>query len=179
MYPYGARQVGHETLAATIAAGGVVGAAFAGPLAAPAVELVSAALTGAVAAHALHASGEGDQLRRGVHRMTRDARAPLAAHALDLALRARRRDRRALRSAALIVGRVASAHARAVLAHVTLGWSDPLRAIGTAGSVARAALAGADLVHDLRRAAIARDPIAIEGVAMFEQPVNDAEEVAA
>src|SRR5205814_2682593 len=99
------------------------------------------------AVHALEASGDAALLRRGVHRMTRDARAPLAVHAVDFALRARRGDARALRSAAVIVGRCASDHAAAILAHVALGWSHPLRALGmgTVGSAARAALAGADL----------------------------------
>ena len=179
MVPHEARQAGHEALAACVAAGGVVGAAFAGPLGAPAVELVSAALTGAVAAHALRASGDAKLVRRGVHRMMRDPRAPLAVHAVDLALRARRGDPRALRSAAMIVGRVASRHAASILAHVTLGWSDPLRALGTATRVARAALDGADLVFDLKHAAIERDPIAVDSLAMFDHADNDAQEVAA
>jgi hypothetical protein len=181
MVPSDERQAGHETFAAAIAASAAVGAALAGPIGAPAVELVSAALTGAVAIHAL---GDESLVRRGVHRMTRDSDAPLAAHAIDFALRARRGDPRMLRAAAMIVGRCASDHAAAIVAHVAFGWSNPFKSLATAASAARAAVAGADLVRDLTHAAIERDPIVIDSQEMsqemFELAVNDAsQEVAA
>ena len=128
MVPYEAKLVGHEALAATIAAASVVGASLAGPIGTPFVELGSAALTGAIAAHAI---GDAKRVRRAAHRAAMRADAPLAAHAIQLGLRAKKGEARALRSAATLVGRLASDHLGAIVANVTLGWSNPLRALAT------------------------------------------------
>jgi hypothetical protein len=112
---------GHAELAGAVAGGAAACASFVrNPLLAPVADLMVAAATAGIAAHATETSAR----ERGVspagilHRVARDAAkrkdAPLAAHAVSFAVRARRGDARALRSAAMIVGKIASAHARGV-----------------------------------------------------------------
>jgi hypothetical protein len=169
MVPREAHESGrHGAIASVAACAFMVGAGFSGPMLGPLVELGSAAVSGAIAAHAV---GDEKRVRRGVRRMLRSADAPLAVHALDVALRARRRDPRVLRSVATLVGRCATQHGPSMLAHVTLGWCRPFAALGLAASALEAAQDGADLVRDLKRASTERDPIAIESAPV--QPAND------
>ncbi len=111
-------------LAGAIGSASILSGAITSPLLAPAVDLVSAAVTAGIAAHAVHSSareiGEkpASALRDAVRRSIKQGDAPLAAHVLEVALRARAGDSRVLRSLAMLVGRAFDARLREVMKSV-------------------------------------------------------------
>ncbi len=156
-------------LAGAIGAASVLGGAFTSPLWAPVVDLGSAAVTAGIAAHAVHSfRGAGDRL--STRRMLRDAAkvaleqpdAPLAAHVIDVACRPRACDAKALRSAAMLVGRCVEMHARGIAVGLLTSWSSwcaPLREVSRvidAAKLSRAATANAELVRTIHATALAQ-----------------------
>jgi hypothetical protein len=147
---------GHAVLAGAVGGSAIACGAATGPLLAMTFDLAAAAATAGIAAHAVEATAR----ERGVssagilHRTARAAvkrsDAPLAAYAVDVACRARKRDARALRSAASLLGRAASGHARGIALQLFGSWCSPLRDLTRLAApfgVARGALEGATFVQ--------------------------------
>ncbi len=148
-------------------AGAVGGSAIAcgaavGPLLGTVFDVASAIATAAIAAHAVDACAR----ERGVSSdgcfasgRARDASqargAPLAAHAIDVACRARRGDTRALRSAAILLGRATSARAGGIAFQLLASWCGPVRGLARVAApveVVRAALESAAFVRAMAQA---------------------------
>jgi hypothetical protein len=147
---------GHAALAGAVGGSAIACGAATGPLLAMTFDLAAAAATAGIAAHAVEATAR----ERGVssagilHRTARAAvkrsDAPLAAYAVDVACRARKGDARALRSAATLLGRAASGHARGIALQLFGSWCAPLRDLTRLAApfgVARGALDGAAFVQ--------------------------------
>ena len=153
-------------LAGAIGAASVLGGAFTSPLWAPVVDLGSAAVTAGIAAHAVHSSrGDDDSastrhvLRHAATVALKQPEAPLAAHVIDVACRARACDSKALRSAAMLVGRCFETHARGIAMGLAASWCAPLRQVSRvidSAKVARAAMANAELVRTIHETALAQ-----------------------
>jgi hypothetical protein len=176
---------GQEALAAAVGGGAVVCGALAGPLWATVLDLGSALATAGLAVHAVEEAAREQGLparpilSRTARELTRDPGAPLAAHALEVVYRARSGDSRVLRSAAMLVGRATTAHARGLALQLLGSWCAPFRKLSTLGAplaAARAAMESAELVRTMRDAVSA--PVATPPVPVFagwEQPRdNDA-----
>jgi hypothetical protein len=156
-------------LAGAIGAASVLGGAFTSPLWAPVVDLGSAAVTAGIAAHAVHSSRDVERgadgpstrhvLRHAATAALGQPDAPLAAHVIDVACRARTCDSRALRSAAMLVGRCFETHARGIAMGLAASWCAPLRQVSRvidSARVARAAMANAELVRAVHETALAQ-----------------------
>jgi len=151
--------LGHEVLAGTIGGSAVAGGAIAGPLWATVFDLASATATALVATHAVNRTARDagvspEASTRLLRQAARDAArvegAPLAVHAIELVCRARSGDSRALRSAAALVGRATTAHARGLVLQLFGSWCAPLRELTQLAApftAARAALEGAELIR--------------------------------
>jgi hypothetical protein len=151
--------LGHEVLAGAIGGSAVAGGSVAGPLWATVFDLTSATATALVAVHAVNGTARDrgvspEVSTRLLRRAARDAArvegAPLAVHAIDLVCRARSGDTRALRSAANLVGRATTAHARGLVLQLFGSWCAPLRELTQLAApfaAARAALDGVELIR--------------------------------
>jgi hypothetical protein len=182
--------IGHEVLAGAIGSASILGGAFTSPLLAPVVDLASATLTAGVATHAAFSSARerGVSARRvlrgAVRRSVDHPGAPLAAHVIEAATRARALDARALRSIAMLVGRAFDAHARGLAIGVFAPWCTPLRRASRlmdTASAARAGLANAELVRAMGEEAAALEVSARAGEAQAIEwfPMSvDADELA-
>ena len=149
---------GHAVLAGAVGGSAIAGGAATGPLLATAFDLAAAVATAGIAAHAVEVSARerGVSSAGGVPRAARGAAkrsdAPLAAHAVDVICRARAGDVRALRSAAMLLGRVTSAHARGLAFQLLGSWWAPLRDLTQLTAplgAARAALENAGFVREM------------------------------
>lgn len=158
-----ARKLGQEALAGAIGGSAVVCGAVAGPLWATVFDLGSALATAGIAVHAVEETVRDRGLparpilSRAARELTRHPDAPLAAHALEVVCRVRSGDSRALRSAAILVGRATTAHARGLALQLLGSWCAPLRKLTTLGAplaAARAAMESAELVRAMRDAAL-------------------------
>ena len=155
-------RTGHELAAGAIGGSAIVLGAAAGPLWAAVFELASAAVTAGIAAHAIElVACDADVSSHGVlyrvaRREAKRGGAPLAAQALDVACLARAGDARALRSAAMLIGRASSGNARGIALQLLSAWCAPLREIARFAApfgAARAALEGATFVSAMKQAA--------------------------
>jgi hypothetical protein len=157
--------IGEEGLAAALGGSAVVGGAVLGPVWGTALDVGSALLTAGVALHGAHrAAGMGAHLsghrghralEQAARRSAKGAGAHPAALAMDVLCRIRSRDGRAVRSAAILVGRCASSHADGFVAHVVTSFCRGLRPLSTlrAGAEAlRAAREHADVVRAMKSA---------------------------
>ncbi len=165
-------------LAGAIGATSVLGGAFTSPLWAPVVDLGSAAVTAGIAAHAVHSSRGDDDgpstrhvLRHAATVALKQPEAPLAAHVIDVACRARACDSKALRSTAMLVGRCFQTHARGIAMGLLASWCAPLRQVSRvidSARVARAARANAELVRAIHETALAH---AAQAALVAELPI--------
>jgi hypothetical protein len=150
-------------------AGAVGGSAIAcgagtGPLLATVFDVAAAVAAAGIAAHAVDVNARergvssAPVLRRAARQAVKRSDAPLAAHALHVACRMRAGDVRFLHSAAILLGRATSAHARGLALQVLGSWCAPLRGLARLGApigAARAALESADFVRAMTSAAAA------------------------
>ena len=152
---------GHQALAGAISGSAVICGAAAGPLWATAFDLAAALATAGVAVRAVEetARERGLCARQVLSRASRTAadekNAPLAAHAVEVVCRVRSGDPRALRSAAMLLGRATSAHARGLALQLFGSWCAPLRELTKLAAplaAARAAVEGAELVRTMTSA---------------------------
>ena len=112
--------LGDEWLAGAVGGAAIAGGAVAGPLWGTVFDLVSAAAAAAITARVVDRAARNAGacpaasarlLHRAAREATRREGAPLAAHAVAVWYRARSGDSRALRSAAILVGRATAANA--------------------------------------------------------------------
>ncbi|HEY2512931.1 MAG TPA: hypothetical protein VGI39_18820 [Polyangiaceae bacterium] len=144
----------HERVAAAVGASASLAGAFVGPVWGLFLDVASQVVTAGVAAHGAGASASA------VHRVARRAAkrrgAPAAAHALDAAYRARKGDGRALRSAAMLVGRCASTHGAAFWGSLAGVFGAGLSKLAAPLAASRAAAEHAALVREIRSAVVER-----------------------
>ena len=149
-------RLGHAVLAGAVGGSAIACGVATGPLLAAAFDVAAAALTAGIAAHAVEVSARergvpsAGVLRRAARTASQRCGAPLAAHAAELVERARSRDVRALRSAAILLGRATTAHARGLAFQAFGSWSAPFRDLTQLVSpfrAARAALESAEFVR--------------------------------
>jgi hypothetical protein len=152
---------GHEALAGAVGASAVLGGAVAGPLWATALDVASACVTAAIAAHAVEEVARERGLpgrlvlARAARDLGREPNAPLAAHAIEAVCRARHADSRALRSLAILIGKATTRHARGVALQLLGSWLAPMRSLTSLAApfaAARAAVDSAELVRALTEA---------------------------
>jgi hypothetical protein len=151
---------GHAVLAGAVGGSSIACGAATGPLLATVFEVAAAAVTAGIAAHAVELSARergvssAGVLHRAARRAIKRSGAPLAAHATDVMCRTLAGDRRALRSAAILLGRATSTHARGLALQLFGAWR-PLRELSQLGALmgapraAQAALENAAFVSEM------------------------------
>ena len=145
-------------LAGAVAGAAVWGESVATPLFAPIVGLGSAALTAAIAAHAVRRitrSAPGGFHARTLSRVANKAREShrdlLAAKALQLACGVQLRDSSAV---TVTVSILAAQSVRDAVGHLAIGWCPPLAGGARALSASKAALRGATFLRAVEQAAL-------------------------
>jgi hypothetical protein len=149
---------GHAVLAGAVGGSSIAYGAVSGPLLATALDVAAAAATAGIAAHAVGRTARANGissagiLHRAARRAMKRGDAPLAAHAADVMCRTLAGDRRALRSAAILLGRATSAHARGLALQLVGSWCSPLRELTELSALTcapRAALENAAFVGEM------------------------------
>lgn len=156
------KQQAHERIAAAMGGCASLAGAFVGPVWGLALDVASQVVTAGVAAHAAGASAVA--VHRAARHVAKRRGAPAAAHALDAMYRARKGDGRALRSAAMLVGRCASTHGSAFWGPFAGVLGASLSKLAAPLAASRAAAEHAALVREIRDA-VAESPSALDAIA--------------
>jgi hypothetical protein len=171
----------HAVFAGAVGASSIACGAATGPLLAIGLDIAAAAATAGIAGHAVSARARARGvspagiLHRAARRAVKRSDAPLAAHAVDVMCRARSGDRRALRAAAILLGRATSAHARGLALQLLGSWCAPLRDLTQLGAplgAARAAVESAAFVNEMVAAVREQDVRGVTAPVKVPVPVT-------